>query len=51
MTGSDNGQGSCRKACGACEMCEDDDRECYNRNRDRGGYIKLDNSEFMGLFG
>ncbi|EFJ44769.1 hypothetical protein VOLCADRAFT_64430, partial [Volvox carteri f. nagariensis] len=39
MKGDANQVGSCRRTCGVCEDCELGDRDCYNRNREKQGYL------------
>lgn len=31
--------GHCPRACGACMPCKEGDRECYNENRRRAGFL------------
>mmetsp|Transcript_26898 Transcript_26898/g.58722 ORF Transcript_26898/g.58722 Transcript_26898/m.58722 type:complete len:357 (-) Transcript_26898:792-1862(-) len=49
MTGSNSGQGMCRKSCKACTVCKPKDRACLEENRRRGNYINFDPLEFKGL--
>lgn len=49
MMGDSNNEGMCRKACRNCEACYGGDLECINRNRAKGGYLKLDKKEFEWL--
>ena len=35
------GLGKCRLSCNVCEVCEADDLECRNRNRERAGFLPL----------
>ncbi|GIL53146.1 hypothetical protein Vafri_8817, partial [Volvox africanus] len=49
MAGDSNSLGTCRKSCHACEVCHDGDMECINRNRERGGYWKLNKDELEWL--
>ncbi|GIL43477.1 hypothetical protein Vafri_949 [Volvox africanus] len=39
MKGDANQVGSCRRTCSVCEECDLGDRACYNRNRERQGYL------------
>ncbi|GFR41348.1 hypothetical protein Agub_g1961 [Astrephomene gubernaculifera] len=39
MRGDASQVGSCRKTCGECEVCDPRDRACYERNRERQGYL------------
>ncbi|KAG2495660.1 hypothetical protein HYH03_006260 [Edaphochlamys debaryana] len=41
MQGGSGQLGTCRLACGACEVCEKGDEECTSRNRQRGGFLDL----------
>ncbi|CAD7699943.1 unnamed protein product [Ostreobium quekettii] len=34
--------GACRASCQACEECTHREDDCYNRNRERGGYLLWD---------
>ncbi|KAG2499112.1 hypothetical protein HYH03_002696 [Edaphochlamys debaryana] len=47
MKGDANQVGSCRKSCGVCEDCQEGDRACYNRNRDRQGYLVYNPEELV----
>lgn len=41
---------TCRLSCGECEMCTtENDYECINRNRKRGGYLEIDPQEMRDL--
>jgi len=31
--------GVCRKSCGACDVCAEEDTECFLNNRRRLGYL------------
>ena len=42
MVGDSFSLGTCRAACGDCEVCGDGDRACKNRNREKAGYLSLD---------
>jgi len=37
--------GTCRHACGHCEPCAANDRECVSKNRVKAGYLSLDEVE------
>lgn len=37
--------GACRLTCGACRVCDEGDRECYNENRRNIGYLVHDPTE------
>eukprot|EP00983_Pelagomonas_calceolata_P098288 1158329-Pelagomonas_calceolata.AAC.23 len=39
MKGSGTQGGMCRKSCGACEECAENDTECFLNNRRRLGYL------------
>ncbi len=39
--------GACRRSCGACEVCQANDRACYNRNRERQGYLVYEPEELF----
>ncbi|KAF5840968.1 hypothetical protein DUNSADRAFT_14992 [Dunaliella salina] len=39
MKGSGMQGGMCRKSCGACEECAENDKECFMNNRRRLGYL------------
>lgn len=41
--------GNCRKSCKSCESCRRGDTDCINRNRDRGGFWKLNREELESL--
>ena len=41
MVGDSFSLGACRAACGDCEVCGGD-RACQNRNREKAGYLSLD---------
>ncbi len=45
MLGGSSGQGMCRLACGECEPCDESDKECIRKNRERGGYLNIDEEE------
>lgn len=45
-----SGLGGCRKACKACEMCAEGDEVCYDRNRERGGFMTFDEQELGDFF-
>lgn len=49
MVGNSDGRGMCRRVCKDCTPCEDGDLKCVENNRDSGGYLNLDKSEFQGL--
>ncbi|KAG1679469.1 hypothetical protein FOA52_011067 [Chlamydomonas sp. UWO 241] len=51
MRGNANGAGACTKSCKDCEPCDEGDWDCYNKNRERLGFMNLDKVEFQGLFG
>lgn len=38
--------GACRRSCKACEVCAENDRECYYRNRRSLGYLIYDENDF-----
>ena len=33
--------GACRVSCGACEPCKSKENGCYHRNRQKDGYLEL----------
>ncbi|KAG2493976.1 hypothetical protein HYH03_007903 [Edaphochlamys debaryana] len=37
--------GVCRKTCGACTVCAENDAACYNRNRENIGFLIFNSSE------
>lgn len=39
MTGDLGNYGHCALSCGVCKQCAKDDRECYNENRRKAGYL------------
>jgi hypothetical protein len=39
MTGDLGSPGHCSLSCGSCTPCAKDDRECYNENRRKAGYL------------
>lgn len=47
--GGSSGQGMCRLACKDCTSCAENDRECIAKNREKGGYINPEPSEFKGF--
>jgi prolyl 4-hydroxylase len=49
MSGDSNSLGTCRKSCGTCDTCASGDMDCINRNRERGGYWKLNKNELQWL--
>lgn len=42
MLGKGPGYAYCRKSCNQCEDCIAGDTACINRNRERGGYLRLE---------
>jgi prolyl 4-hydroxylase len=42
MVGDTSGLGACRLACGECEKCEEEDVACKSRNRERSGYLPME---------
>ncbi|EFJ42276.1 hypothetical protein VOLCADRAFT_67269 [Volvox carteri f. nagariensis] len=49
MLGSNTGIGNCRLACKDCELCDQGDQACYQRNRESGGFLVFDEKELKGL--
>ena len=50
MTGAGSGgMGACRLACGNCKTCDEGDKACILANRQSGGYLTFEKSEFKGL--
>ncbi|KAL4457504.1 hypothetical protein ABPG75_012369 [Micractinium tetrahymenae] len=45
MRGSSSSLGTCRAACGDCEVCEAGDKVCKSRNRLRAGYLSMEDLE------
>jgi hypothetical protein len=43
MVGDIGSPGRCPKACGACTVCADSDKACYDDNRRRAGYLVYTN--------
>lgn len=39
----------CRLACKDCEPCAVNDQDCIAKNREKGGYINAQRSEFKGF--
>lgn len=39
MVGDIGSAGHCPKSCGTCTPCDKGDRECYNSNRRKAGYL------------
>lgn len=46
MIGGPNSIGACRATCKVCEVCGELDKDCYNRNRERAGYVSLEEDLF-----
>ncbi len=46
MTGSQSGQGACRLACKACTPCQPEDAACIKGNREKAGYMSIDQAEW-----
>ncbi|KAG2500412.1 hypothetical protein HYH03_001982 [Edaphochlamys debaryana] len=51
MVGGAGFMGTCRRACGACEVCGEGDADCARRNRRRGGYLELSEEELQREIG
>eukprot|EP01025_Chloroclados_australasicus_P011084 TRINITY_DN14802_c0_g1_i4.p1 TRINITY_DN14802_c0_g1~~TRINITY_DN14802_c0_g1_i4.p1 ORF type:complete len:286 (+),score=22.14 TRINITY_DN14802_c0_g1_i4:258-1115(+) len=50
MIGSSSNLGNCRKSCRVCQECNKDDRQCYQRNRQKEGYLSLDDElQLLGI--
>ncbi|KAL6755211.1 hypothetical protein V8C86DRAFT_2682598 [Haematococcus lacustris] len=47
MAGAGGGQGVCPASCHACEECDEGDQGCYNRNRERGGWLVFDRTTML----
>eukprot|EP01024_Parvocaulis_polyphysoides_P042328 TRINITY_DN38729_c0_g1_i2.p2 TRINITY_DN38729_c0_g1~~TRINITY_DN38729_c0_g1_i2.p2 ORF type:complete len:118 (-),score=3.24 TRINITY_DN38729_c0_g1_i2:6-359(-) len=42
MVGQGNSLGNCRMSCKTCSVCDGNDRQCYRINREKEGYLSLD---------
>eukprot|EP01023_Acetabularia_acetabulum_P066496 TRINITY_DN8989_c0_g1_i7.p3 TRINITY_DN8989_c0_g1~~TRINITY_DN8989_c0_g1_i7.p3 ORF type:complete len:117 (-),score=12.14 TRINITY_DN8989_c0_g1_i7:87-437(-) len=42
MVGNNGSLGNCRRSCKICNVCSQNDRQCYQQNRQKEGYLSLD---------
>lgn len=50
MVGAGGATAHCARACGACTVCADGDRECLIANRERLGFLGDLEAEVAALF-